>query len=1003
MKPILALEYLKDVVNFNKELKHYKRRVELAQEYFDYYTGNLEKRLQRIISRESEKEFEQRQLITSHITKSILNSAKLPFYKASRKLPFKKIDFDSTNSDTRRKLLETYISVYNGDKSLDSYLELMFVEYNFIDPNAFLIVEFLSNDETERAKPYPFIAKSDQVIDYNYINGILEYLVIRMPIKFIENDKEKDGHKYTMYNGNETFVFEQVAKNDKKFSPDNYYITNDDKKFLISLFNVKAKADPELIPACIQFGYILDPETNYETYLSVFDCALPYLKKTLKNNSELDQAMAMTAFPERYRYVPGCSNEGCFKGKMPDGKDCPACGGTGKASAHKGTQDIFELELPRDLTEIIGLEKLSATKSPQIELLKFLDEYIRQLKVDVHTTIFNSDVFTKPTVSTTATEKLLDTDNMNDALRAFCNRYSQVWKFNVYFIAVFTDNVKVKNGDPDIILTHKFPNDLKLKSLSELMTDLKTAYDSNASMSTISAIEADINEILYADRPDDLKKINIQQMFYPFNGMSQDDIRYYISSNLVSKFNQVLAANYSNIWNDLEREGNIWIYDLEPPKIWDLLTKKVNKLIDGLKEEQPEPIMRADFNSIETSDIQNNEVSVFYDEQIQINFRTNNKNISKDNDLIIVPVVLMTEGVHIGSHGSILHKISELGKIPTAWNGIPITINHPKKDGKYVSANMPDIISSLIVGRIYNTKVDDNKLISEAWIERSKLIDLSPDILIDIETGNEIEVSIGAFPEYKNISGNWNGEEYDSIAVNYRPDHLAILPDMKGACSTEDGAGINVNGGKGSGNFGHEGRPGEVGGSGGGGSFEELIKIYGTKEEAAKHLKDDVDKDYYKAKQMFEKNGYVVSVGGDSHTDFGHSRYMYVNDPNNLSNDNLGNGLKVRISDHSVENTYRIKEEIHVEAGNEKSLIRASKQIDYYFKSNLFKKEDFLYNETSRLNVPTKALLKTDKIISTRISKKSGNETNEIERIFKKKGTKIIDTRDGFILDILYR
>ena len=39
-------------------------------------------------------------------------------------------------------------------------------------------------------------------------------------------------------------------------------------------------------------------------------------------------------------------------------------------------------------------------------------------------------------------------------------------------------------------------------------------------------------------------------------------------------------------------------------------------------------------------------------------------------------------------------------------------------------------------------------------------------------------------------SGEWNGKKYVGIARDIQPDHLAILPDIKGACSIEDGAGL---------------------------------------------------------------------------------------------------------------------------------------------------------------------------------------------------------------------
>jgi hypothetical protein len=240
---------------------------------------------------------------------------------------------------------------------------------------------------------------------------------------------------------------------------------------------------------------------------------------------------------------------------------------------------------------MMDLSNMAYDHKPPIDILEFDKEFIKDLKIDVHTTIFNADIFTKPTVSTTATEKIIDVDNMNDTLYAFCRRYSQIWQFNVYFIAVFTDNVK----KDQISIQHKFPNDLKLKTLTELMTDLKAAYDSNASNATISAIEDDINEILYSDRPSELKKIRIQQQFHPFRGYSPKDIQFLLSTDQVTKFNKVLYVNYASIWAELERDYPE-LYNLDEKKIWGLLQEKVKVLQTSLTEEQPKPVMKVNFN-----------------------------------------------------------------------------------------------------------------------------------------------------------------------------------------------------------------------------------------------------------------------------------------------------------------------------------------------------------------------------------------------------------------------
>jgi hypothetical protein len=160
---------------------------------------------------------------------------------------------------------------------------------------------------------------------------------------------------------------------------------------------------------------------------------------------------------------------------------------------------------------------------------------------------------------------------------------------------------------------------------------------------------------------------------------------------------------------------------------------------------------------------------------------------------LIAPVTMMIEGVHHGSHGPVLHLIDELGKYPESWNGIPVVVDHPQMDGVSVSANYPDIIDERKTGRIYNTFIDGNRLKSQIWIDSDKLEELSAELLEQLKKGELIEVSVGVFNDEEIVAGDWNGEHYEAIARNHRPDHLALLPGSVGACSIMDGCGIRVN------------------------------------------------------------------------------------------------------------------------------------------------------------------------------------------------------------------
>lgn len=163
------------------------------------------------------------------------------------------------------------------------------------------------------------------------------------------------------------------------------------------------------------------------------------------------------------------------------------------------------------------------------------------------------------------------------------------------------------------------------------------------------------------------------------------------------------------------------------------------------------------------------------------------------DNYIVVPVTMMVQGVHSGSHGAILHTADELGKYPQAWDGIPVTIGHPQVEENYVSANSPTVLAEWSCGTIFDTHMEGDKLKAEAWINVDDITSINSNLLQRIKDKEEIEVSVGVFSDEETVGGMHNGESYVGIAYNHRPDHLALLPDETGACSLVDGCGIRVN------------------------------------------------------------------------------------------------------------------------------------------------------------------------------------------------------------------
>ena len=161
----------------------------------------------------------------------------------------------------------------------------------------------------------------------------------------------------------------------------------------------------------------------------------------------------------------------------------------------------------------------------------------------------------------------------------------------------------------------------------------------------------------------------------------------------------------------------------------------------------------------------------------------------------VIPVIAMVEGVRIGanSQGAELGLASEFGKMPVTWNSKPVVLNHPKIGNNYVSANTPDILEEYFLGSIMNTKLVDNKLHMEAWLNTS-LADKNDEFkaMFDrVLSGEVVEISVGMYVDAEESSGTYNGETYEYVWRNVLPDHLALLSTEIGACSVANGCGTN--------------------------------------------------------------------------------------------------------------------------------------------------------------------------------------------------------------------
>lgn len=209
---------------------------------------------------------------------------------------------------------------------------------------------------------------------------------------------------------------------------------------------------------------------------------------------------------------------------------------------------------------------------------------------------------------------------------------------------------------------------------------------------------------------------------------------------------------------------------------------------------------------------------------------------------LVVPVIALMEGVihAVNAETAEFVPAAALSVSPQLWNGRPLVLGHPTQNGTQVSANTTHVLESQSFGQIFNARMSGTRLLMDAYVDPAKAERIGgKDMVKRLRAGETLEVSVGAFVNTIDESGTHNGKAYKARWSTVAPDHLAFLPNGRGACSVEMGCGTHraaeaytvteegfeALGGPGSG---WTAENGHVAGSQGGGAHEAAAKAHET-------------------------------------------------------------------------------------------------------------------------------------------------------------------------------
>lgn len=162
---------------------------------------------------------------------------------------------------------------------------------------------------------------------------------------------------------------------------------------------------------------------------------------------------------------------------------------------------------------------------------------------------------------------------------------------------------------------------------------------------------------------------------------------------------------------------------------------------------------------------------------------------------LVAPLTLIVPGVLAGSQGPLYYPPAEVARNPRDWDGVPLTVGHPVDPltGEHLSAGRGH--RNAVVGAVRRPGLRGDRLTAEGWFHESATRAHAPELYDALLTGTPVELSTGLFTDNEPapFGAAYNGRPYTAVARNYRPDHVAVLLGERGACSLDDGCGVNVN------------------------------------------------------------------------------------------------------------------------------------------------------------------------------------------------------------------
>jgi hypothetical protein len=565
----------------------YKWTVEYSEDLKAYFGGvNCDEKMKIFSRRETPELFQQKKEIVSEVQSALGMMLEKPVAKVERSNWQKYVVVDSDEDGSKAREFEKEQLGKFGPKGLFPYTFERLRYWNIFDPNCFVVVDIKPFDnEKEKAKPYPVEITADQAIDFKYDQSDLLYLACL---------QERNGLKrFTLYQPLQTVVLQQVTDEEAKDyvgampRMDEMFPENVEDGMMVNISNKYYKA---IIPLphkydktpAVRAGYIDNPMDDGRTKLSIFHPALPFAKKLLKTNSEIDLTAALVASPIPIRFADKCDAPGCNKGYDRTGNEkCGVCNGTGKKMRPTSVAEEIVVEFPDSkedlITELTGM--FAYVHFPP-EAAQFLTDRWNFCFERANYSVYAVELTTKSEVAQTARFHSRAEQGVNDALWPYSKHISFACGYISKVISSFTF---IAGGFAQPLI----PANLRFETTYDAFDELESGRKAGISMDACAILQMRVMDVILQDDPEALRRAKVEDQFNPFRGASESQIIVMLNSPFVSDEKKLFYLNKSDIIAALANENPLF-YSLTYDKQKALIDAKVFELKNNL---QPVPAL----------------------------------------------------------------------------------------------------------------------------------------------------------------------------------------------------------------------------------------------------------------------------------------------------------------------------------------------------------------------------------------------------------------------------